>query len=172
MPNPLENDIFLRHLGRLIRPALDDLTDREECATEIVVEEGDARIVVRRGTVSSEVAAMAAAQAAAVAAPMPASPESPQITETPGQVGENPSSWKPVVAPMVGTFYAASSPGADPFVAVGDTVSEGQTLCILEAMKLMNEIAADEAGIIRQVAIANGAPVEYGTVLFYYEPVA
>ena len=55
---------------------------------------------------------------------------------------------------------------------MGDTVSEGQTLCILEAMKLMNEITADEAGVIREIAVANGEGVEYGTVLFYYEPVA
>ena len=77
-----------------------------------------------------------------------------------------------MVAPMVGTFYAAGSPGAAPFVSVGDTVSEGQTLCILEAMKLMNEITAEEAGVIRGVAVENAAAVEYGTVLFYYEPVA
>ena len=73
---------------------------------------------------------------------------------------------------MVGTFYEASSPNAAPFVAVGDTVAEGQTLCILEAMKLMNEITAEEAGVIREIAVANAAAVEYGTVLFYYEPVA
>ena len=73
---------------------------------------------------------------------------------------------------MVGTYYSAPSPGAAPFVSVGDTVAEGQTLCILEAMKLMNEIAAEEAGIIREISVANAAAVEYGTVLFYYEPVA
>jgi oxaloacetate decarboxylase (Na+ extruding) subunit alpha len=144
----------------------------ESDVTEIVVEEGDARIIVRRGTVTSEVAPAPVAQATSSAGAMPASPESPQVTEAPGSVGENPPSWKPVVAPMVGTFYASSSPGAGPFVSVGDTVAEGQTLCILEAMKLMNEIAAEEAGIIREVAVANGAAVEYGTVLFYYEPVA
>jgi oxaloacetate decarboxylase alpha subunit len=144
----------------------------ESDVTEIVVEEGDSRIVVRRGAAVSEVPAPAGAHAPGAAPAMQASPESPQVTESPNTVGENPSSWKPVVAPMVGTFYAASSPGADPFVGVGDTVAEGQTLCILEAMKLMNEIAAEEAGVIREIAVANGASVEYGTVLFYYEPVA
>ena len=103
---------------------------------------------------------------------MPASPESPQITDAPGSSGERPGSWKPVTAPMVGTFYEAASPGAPAMVSVGDTVAEGQALCILEAMKLMNEITAEEAGIIREVAVGNAAPVEYGTVLFYYEPVA
>jgi oxaloacetate decarboxylase alpha subunit len=103
---------------------------------------------------------------------MPVAPESPQVTDEAVPNAGRPAHWRAVVAPMVGTFYAASSPGADPFVSVGDTVSEGQTLCILEAMKLMNEIAAEEAGIIREVAVANAAPVQYGTVLFYYEPVA
>ncbi|MHB1323420.1 MAG: acetyl-CoA carboxylase biotin carboxyl carrier protein [Coriobacteriia bacterium] len=143
----------------------------ESDVNEIVVEEGDTRIVVRRGAVAAEPLA-AGTQAPSVPAAMPASPESPQVTDVPGAVGEHPASWKPVVAPMVGTFYASSSPGAGPYVAVGDTVAEGQTLCILEAMKLMNEITAEEAGIIREIAVANTAPVEYGTVLFYYEPVA
>lgn len=143
----------------------------ESDVTEIVVEEGDSRIVVRRGGVA-EVAPVAAASHGQVGSAMPASPESPQITDAPGAVGERPSSWKPVVAPMVGTFYSASSPGAAPYVAVGDSVAEGQTLCILEAMKLMNEITAEEAGIIREAGVANAAAVEYGTVLFYYEPVA
>jgi len=71
---------------------------------------------------------------------------------------------------MVGTFYEAPSPGAEPYMRVGDSFSEGQTLCILEAMKLMNEIVAEEAGIIREVAVRNADPVEYGTALFYYEP--
>ena len=140
--------------------------------TEIVVEEGDARIVVRKGGVSTEAAAPApAAVAAARSEAMPASPESAQVTDAEGAVGEPPATWKPVVAPMVGTFYAAASPGAAPFVQVGDTVAEGQTLCILEAMKLMNEITAEEAGIIREIPVANAQSVEYGTVLFYYEPV-
>jgi oxaloacetate decarboxylase alpha subunit len=144
----------------------------ESEVTEIVVEEGDARIVVRKGGVSAEAAPAAHVPVAAGRAEsMPASPESPQVTDAPGAVGEPPATWKPVVAPMVGTFYAASSPGAAPFVAAGDAVAEGQTLCILEAMKLMNEITAEEPGVIREVMVENGQPVEYGTVLFYYEPV-
>jgi oxaloacetate decarboxylase alpha subunit len=142
----------------------------ESGVTEIVVEEGDARIVVRKGGVSTE-AAHHAPHAASSAA-LPSSPESPQVTDAPGVVGEAPSSWKPVVAPMVGTFYSAPTPGAAPYVSVGDTVVEGQTLCILEAMKLMNEITAEEAGIIREVGVADASAVEYGTVLFYFEPVA
>jgi oxaloacetate decarboxylase alpha subunit len=138
---------------------------------EVVVEEGDQKIVVRKAGFSAESAAAVSAQPAAEDA-LPPSPESPQVTDRPGTFDERPAAWKPVVAPMVGTFYASPSPGADPYVSVGDAVTEGQTLCILEAMKLMNEIAAEEAGIIREVALGNAAPVEYGTVLFYYEPVA
>ena len=71
---------------------------------------------------------------------------------------------------MVGVFYAAPSPGADPFVSVGSTVHVGDTLCIIEAMKLMNEITAEEMGTVREVCVEDATPVEFGTVLFYIEP--
>ena len=70
-----------------------------------------------------------------------------------------------VRAPMVGTFYASSSPEADPFVGKGDTVSEGDTLCIIEAMKMMNQIESDVSGVVKSIRIQNGEPVEYGQVL-------
>ncbi|EDT41204.1 acetyl-CoA carboxylase biotin carboxyl carrier protein [Burkholderia ambifaria] len=71
-----------------------------------------------------------------------------------------------VTSPMVGTFYRAPSPGADPFVQVGDTVKEGQTICIIEAMKLLNEIESDKAGVIKEILVENGQAVEYGQPLF------
>jgi len=71
---------------------------------------------------------------------------------------------------MVGTFYAAPSPGSDPFVAIGDVVEIGYPVCILEAMKLMNEIEMPESGTIREIVAEDGSPVDYGAVLFYYEP--
>lgn len=71
-----------------------------------------------------------------------------------------------VKAPMVGTFYRAPSPGAKPFVEVGQTVKEGQPLCIIEAMKLLNEIEADKSGVIKEILVENGEPVEYGQPLF------
>ena len=71
---------------------------------------------------------------------------------------------------MVGTYYEAPAPGEPPFVQVGDEVAAGQTLCIVEAMKLMNEIAAEEVGTVREVCLEDATPVEYGTVLFYVEP--
>ena len=70
-----------------------------------------------------------------------------------------------VAAPMVGTFYAASSPGAAPYVQVGDRVKEGDTLCIIEAMKMMNQIEADVSGVIKSIRVQNGEPVEYGQTL-------
>jgi oxaloacetate decarboxylase alpha subunit len=146
----------------------------ESGVTEVIVEEGDSRVTIRRGAVCAEAVAVqpARAPAPARAAATPASPESPQVIGVGDQPDEPLENWRAVVAPMVGTFYATPSPGADPFVSVGDHVAEGQPLCILEAMKLMNEITAEEPGIIRQVCLASGTSVEYGTVLFYYEPVA
>lgn len=75
----------------------------------------------------------------------------------------------PIKAPMVGTFYRASSPGAEPFVEVGSVVKVGDTLCIIEAMKLLNEIESDKAGTIKAVLVENGQPVEYGQPLFVIE---
>ncbi len=71
-----------------------------------------------------------------------------------------------LTSPMVGTFYRASSPGAEPFVQIGDTVREGQTLCIIEAMKLLNEIEADKAGVVKEICVENGQAVEFGQTLF------
>jgi len=93
-----------------------------------------------------------AAAPAAAAAPAPAEAKEEDGTE--------------VTAPMVGTFYAASSPGAAPYVQVGDRVNEGDTLCIIEAMKMMNQIEAEVSGVIKSIRVQNGEPVEFGQVLF------
>ena len=77
-----------------------------------------------------------------------------------------------VESPMVGNFYRAPQPGAPPFAEVGETVAAGQTLCILEAMKLMNEVKSELDGIVRAIHAENGQPVEYGQLLFELEPVA
>ena len=76
----------------------------------------------------------------------------------------------PILAPLVGTFYSASQPGAKPFVEVGDVVETGQTVCIVEAMKLMNEVAAVEGGKVAEVCVKDGDPVEFDQVLIYLEP--
>ncbi len=75
-----------------------------------------------------------------------------------------------VESPMVGTFYRAPAPGAEPFVKEGDYVEKGQTLCIIEALKVMNEIESEVSGIVRKILVENGQPVEYGQPLFYIEP--
>ncbi|WP_312999280.1 acetyl-CoA carboxylase biotin carboxyl carrier protein, partial [Achromobacter animicus] len=94
------------------------------------------------------------AVAAAAPAAAPAAPAAPVIQ---GHV---------VKAPMVGTFYRSPNPGAAPFIDVGATVKEGDPLCIIEAMKLLNEIEADKAGVIKEILVENGEPVEYGQPLF------
>ena len=76
----------------------------------------------------------------------------------------------PVLAPLVGTFYRASQPGAKPFVQEGDVVELGQTVCIVEAMKLMNEIAAGESGKVVEITVEDGEPVEFEQILMYLEP--
>lgn len=99
-------------------------------------------------------------------APAPA-PAAPEVTSnaTPPQEASQPEGHI-VKSPMVGTFYRAPAPGAKPFVEVGQVVSPGDTLCIIEAMKLMNEIEADRGGVIKAILVENGQPVEYGEPLF------
>ena len=92
---------------------------------------------------------------APAAAPAAAEPEQP--------------SGHQVKSPMVGTFYRASSPGSDPFVEVGSTVKEGDPLCIVEAMKILNEIEADKSGVVKQILCENGDTVEFGQTLFIIE---
>lgn len=111
-----------------------------------------------------------APEAAANPAPAPTA-EAPGATPEPA--AEEPVETDPLVevtSPMVGTLYRAPAPDADPYVQVGDRVSVGQTLCILEAMKLMNELEAEISGIIKEIRVDNGEPVEYGQVLFRILP--
>jgi acetyl-CoA carboxylase biotin carboxyl carrier protein len=127
---------------------------------EVTIEEAGMRVSVRRTPEPLEprlAASAAEAEAGAEqAAPLP-------VPETDGFLR--------VEAPMVGVFYRAPQPGAPPFVEEGDAVMPGQTLCIVEAMKLMNEIKADAAGIIRRIHVGNAEPVEFGQLLFELEPV-
>lgn len=107
---------------------------------------------------------------APVAAPAPAA--APAQAEAPAAATEAPaasSNTHEILSPIVGTFYRAPAPDADPFASVGDSISEGQTLCIVEAMKLMNEIESDVSGKIVKVLVENGQPVEYNQPLFAVE---
>ena len=101
---------------------------------------------------------------ATVAAPAPAA-AAPALAEAAPAQAEPDEEGFLVTAPMVGTFYAASSPGAAPYVQVGDRVNEGDTLCIIEAMKMMNQIEADVSGVVKSIRVQNGEPVEYGQTL-------
>ncbi|MCI9628085.1 MAG: acetyl-CoA carboxylase biotin carboxyl carrier protein [Eggerthellaceae bacterium] len=134
---------------------------------EIVVEEEGVRIAVRMPGEGVPVAPVAAAVPQTQVAPAP-----PAVAPEPAaaSASSRPATWYAVEAPMVGTYYEAPAPGEPPFVKVGDEVAAGETLCIVEAMKLMNEITAEEMGTVREVCLEDATPVEFGTVLFYIEP--
>ncbi len=148
----------LRKLKKLI-----DLVEESGIA-ELEVTEGEEKVKIVKGGRAQEtvyvqapaqMAQHAPAPAAAPAVVAPAKPEAPALPE--GHI---------VKSPMVGTFYRSASPGAKSFAEVGDTVKAGQTVCIIEAMKLMNEIETDKDGVITAILIENGQPVEYGEPLF------
>ena len=147
----------LRKLKKLI-----DLV-QESGIAELEITEGEEKVRISRSGSAVQTAMMAMPQAttmltaapAAAAAALAAAPEVPAEPE--GHV---------VKSPMVGTFYRSSAPGAKPFVEIGQTVNAGDTLCIIEAMKLLNEIEADQGGVIKTVLVENGQPVEYGQPLF------
>ncbi|UBV42990.1 acetyl-CoA carboxylase biotin carboxyl carrier protein [Deinococcus taeanensis] len=109
----------------------------------------------------------AATEPATANTPSDSAPAAPAAPAAPPETA--PSKGTPVKAPIVGTFYSASSPDAPAYVKVGDTVSAGQVLCIIEAMKLMNEIEAEQGGVIREILVKNAEPVEYGQTLFIIE---
>jgi acetyl-CoA carboxylase biotin carboxyl carrier protein len=144
----------LRKLKKLI-----DLV-QESGIAELEITEGEEKVkIVKGGGVDVVRASAAPALAPAPQIGAPAAPVAP--SEPPaGQEGHV------VKAPMVGTFYRSSSPDAKPYFEVGQTVKEGQTICIIEAMKLMNEIECDASGVVKAILVENGQPVEYGQPLF------
>ena len=143
----------LRKLKKLI-----DLV-QESGIAELEITEGEEKVkIVKGGAVSLAPAAAQPVLASEARAPAPAAPAPPEAEA--GQEGHV------VKAPMVGTFYRSPSPDAKPFVEVGQAVKEGDTICIIEAMKLMNEIEADASGTVKAILVENGQPVEYGQPLF------
>jgi acetyl-CoA carboxylase biotin carboxyl carrier protein len=140
---------------------------------ELLEESGIAEIEITEGEESVRISRHGAAPPPAYAyAPPPQAPSAPAYAEAapaapaPQAAPEAEEEGYTVTAPMVGTFYAASSPGSPPFVQVGDRVEQGDVLCIVEAMKMMNQIEAEVAGTIKSIRVQNGDPVEYGQVLF------
>ena len=147
-------------LVRQLAELLDDVN-----LTEIEVEDGERSIRVARepGSVSMAAPAPVAAPAPALAAPSPSAP----VESAPAPAAdEHPGALK---SPMVGTAYMAPEPGADPFVKVGDTVSKGDTLLIIEAMKVMNPIAADKSGTVSAMLVEDAEPVEFNQPLVVIE---
>ncbi len=157
-----EDYVDINQIRELVKVA------EESGVGEIVVEEEGVRIAVRMPGEGMQAAAPVAAPAPVAVAP--AVQEAPAAAPAASPASERPATWYAVTAPMVGTYYEAPAPGEPPFVKVGDEVAAGETLCIVEAMKLMNEIAAEEMGTVREVCLEDATPVEYGTVLFYIEP--
>jgi acetyl-CoA carboxylase biotin carboxyl carrier protein len=134
---------------------------------ELEVQRGESRVRIRRGSASPHEVVIspqgrAAAAATASAAPAPAPATSPESREA---AAADPGLTL-VKSPIVGTFYEAPSPGAPPFVRIGERVEPGKVLCIIESMKLMNEIEAEIAGVVESRLVLNGQPVEYGEAMF------
>ena len=167
--------IDLEFVERLIR-SID-----ESSIDTIELERGGTRIRVSKtpqtppgGAVQGAAAYAAPPPAPAAQQPAGGNPSAPASSEAETdsavpevEVGED---WLEVTSPMVGTFYRSPAPDADPFTDVGDRISKGDTLCIIEAMKLMNELEAEVEGTVREVCVENGEPVEYGQLLFRVDP--
>ncbi len=129
--------------------------------TEISLEDGEQAITLRKEVVGVAPAVAVAAPRPASSAPTPAPVQA--VSQEPAHKG------KVLTSPMVGTFYSAPSPDAEAFVKVGQTVKEGDVVCIVEAMKLMNEIESDFSGKVTEICVQDGQPVEFGQVLMYVE---
>ncbi|MBO5658045.1 MAG: acetyl-CoA carboxylase biotin carboxyl carrier protein [Duodenibacillus sp.] len=146
---------------RKIKTLIDLVSDSG--VAELEITEGDDHVrIVNRNTTVAVAPAVAAPVVAAPVAPAPVAPApAPAPAAAPAEAA------KPTInSPMVGTFYRAPSPGAKPFVDVGQKVKAGDTVCIIEAMKLLNEIEAETDGVITEILVENGCPVEFGQPLF------
>jgi acetyl-CoA carboxylase biotin carboxyl carrier protein len=136
----------------------------ESGVAEMEVQRGENRLRLRRAPTAQEL------QVPAAAAPPPTPAHAPTPTAVPAKTAPADANHTLVKSPIVGTYYDAPSPGAPPFVKIGDTVEPGQVLCIIESMKLMNEIEAEMAGTLVHKLVENGRPVEYGEALFAIRP--
>jgi len=143
---------------RKLKTLIDLVSESNVSELEITEADGKVRIVKQGAAPVAYAMPVAAAPA-----PVAAAPVAPAVPEEPVETGHV------VKSPMVGTFYRSSSPGAKSFAEVGDVVKSGQPVCIIEAMKIMNEIEADQDGTITKILVENGQPVEYGQPLFIVE---
>lgn len=148
---------------RKLKTLIDLVSESGVAELEITEGEDRVRIVNRNGAAPVQVH-----QPVTVAQPMPVPVPAPEVAPAPAPTAPQ-QTGTPLTSPMVGTFYRAPSPGVDPFVKVGDTVKKGQVVCIIEAMKLLNEVEADMDGTVKEVCVENGQPVEFGQSLFIIE---
>jgi len=148
---------------RKLKTLIDLVSESNVSELEITEAEGKVRIVKGGGAVVQQLVAAPVVSAAPVAA-APAAAAAPAVAAAPAAAAGH-----VVKSPMVGTFYRASSPGAKPFVEVGSQIKEGETICIIEAMKILNEIEADKSGTVTRILGENGQAVEYGQPLFVIE---
>ena len=148
---------------RKLKTLIDLVSESGVAELEITEGEDRVRIVNRNGAAPVQVH-----QPVTVAQPMPVPVPAPEVAPAPAPTAPQ-QTGTPLTSPMVGTFYRAPSPGADPFVKVGDTVKKGQVVCIIEAMKLLNEVEADMDGTVKEVCVENDQPVEFGQSLFIIE---
>ncbi|MBS5490844.1 MAG: acetyl-CoA carboxylase biotin carboxyl carrier protein [Sutterella wadsworthensis] len=149
---------------RKLKTLIDLVSESGVAELEITEGEDRVRIVNRNGAAPVQLQ-----QPITVAQQMPVAMPAPEPTVAPIATPDVVQSGTPLTSPMVGTFYRAPSPGAEPFVKVGDTVKKGQVVCIIEAMKLLNEVEADTDGVVKEVCVENGQPVEFGQSLFIIE---
>jgi len=149
---------------RKLKTLIDLVSESNISELEITEADGKVRIV------KSDPAAPMQMQYAPVAAPVALAPApAPAAAATPEPVTAPADAGHAVKSPMVGTFYRSASPGAKPFVEVGDAIKEGEPICIIEAMKIMNEIEADKSGTVKRIMCENGQAVEFGQPLFIIE---
>jgi acetyl-CoA carboxylase biotin carboxyl carrier protein len=142
--------------------------------TEISFSDENSKIVLKKevaraGAMPAMLPMTMAAPAISAPAPVLSAP-APMASPSAAAAASAPKGGKEITSPMVGTFYASNTPGGAPLTSVGTSVKAGQVLCIIEAMKIMNEIESDIAGVIEEVCVQNETPVEYGTVLFRIRP--
>lgn len=155
----------LRKLKKLI-----DLVEESGIA-ELELTEGEEKVKISRQVEAQQIAPQYIQSPQIIAPPViPPSPSEPSTSEQSDKSATaSQSTEKHITSPMVGTFYRASSPDAGPFVEIGSTVKKGDILCIIEAMKILNEIESDKDGVIKKILIENGQPVEFGEPLFVVE---
>jgi acetyl-CoA carboxylase biotin carboxyl carrier protein len=143
--------------------------------TEFTLKQADFELTIRK---EQKTVMVTAPETSFMAAPAMVSQPAvaPTVESTPADTGSTSSTpsrnknWVEITSPMVGTFYSAPAPDESPFVEIGDRVSKGQTVCIIEAMKLMNEIESEQSGKVVEITVENGEPVEYGQTLMWIDP--